>query len=385
MSRPVNGFHKSPLGGAVQTDLLALSDNISQQSKGIAEYLQANRYAAPTFAAGSSEPPATKEYLALRSNLKSSLEDLLRLVDGPTRHIREFFLLGYDLAAFQVALDFDFFNLVPVNGEISLEELAKKAGLDLDRVSRIVRMMAVHRYFQEVRPGYVSHTAGSYALREDEELRCVAHYTLDEMWKAASATSQNLQEYPYKYDSDNTPFKTRHGVPIFKYYAQNPSAAGRFARAMAGAAKNGSTDMLAEGQALLDDDVRDRISFMQHDFLKPNPCRDAGAFLIRQCTHNWCDSDVVTMFRSIVPGLEGSKPGTPFLINDIVMPEPGTWPRHAEHDLRQIDMIMMVAFGAKQRTAAEFAALLKEADSRYEITKVFADGPLGMIEVQLRQ
>ncbi len=45
---------------------------------------------------------------------------------------------------------------------------------------------------------------------------------------------------------------------------------------------------------------------------------------MRQCTHNWADHDVVNMFKSVVPGLEGSAPDTPFLINDIVLPEAGT-------------------------------------------------------------
>lgn len=145
-------------------------------------------------------------------------------------------------------------------------------------------------------------------------------------------------------------------------------------------------NMLVEGQKLLGDDVKDRIQFMQHSFFEPQPVKDAGCFLIRQCAHNWCDKDVVTMFKSIVPGLEASKPGTPFLINDIIMPEPGTIARHSERELRQIDLIMLIAFGAKQRTKAEFETLLKEADPRYVIRSVQGEGaPLGILEVHLVQ
>jgi hypothetical protein len=145
--------------------------------------------------------------------------------------------------------------------------------------------------------------------------------------------------------------------------------------------------MLVEGDKLLvGRNVGDRVSFMQHSFFEPQPLTDVSAFLMRQCTHNWCDRDVVTMFKSIVPGLEGSKQGTPFLINDIIMPEPGTTPRLAERELRQIDMIMLVGFGAKQRTKAEFAGLLNEADPRYKIHSVWGEGkPLGLLEVHLEQ
>ena len=141
--------------------------------------------------------------------------------------------------------------------------------------------------------------------------------------------------------------------------------------------------MLAEGKALLTDEIRDRISFMQHSFFEPQPYMGAAAYLIRQCTHNWCDRDVVTMFKSVVPALEGSAPGTPLLINDIVMPEPGEWDRGEERAVRQIDMIMLVSFGAKQRTKVEFEVLLKEADPRYQLRNVRAMGPLGLLEVYL--
>lgn len=143
--------------------------------------------------------------------------------------------------------------------------------------------------------------------------------------------------------------------------------------------------MLDEGEKLLNDDIRDRISFARHNFFEPQPYRNAAAFLLRQCTHDWCDRDVVIMLRSIVPGLEGSKPNTPLLINDILMPQPGTWPRQAERAVRDLDMLMMVGFGSKERTKDEFEALLKEADSRYEIRNVYAStGPIGLLEVYLK-
>lgn len=54
------------------------------------------------------------------------------------------------------------------------------------------------------------------------------------MLKAAAESTVSLKSTPNESDSIHCPFKTRHGVPIFQYYAQNPDKAGRFARAMAG-------------------------------------------------------------------------------------------------------------------------------------------------------
>ena len=149
--------------------------------------------------------------------------------------------------------------------------------------------------------------------------------------------------------------------------------------------QDSNTAMLAEGKESLSKDLRGRVAFSEHSFFDPQPVKGAAAFLIRQCTHNWADKDVVTIFKAFVPGLENSSPETPLLINDIIIPEPGVWPRHQERIVRQVDMVMLVNCGAKQRTEAEFKALLEEADPRYEIRKVFGNGPLGFLEVYLKQ
>lgn len=143
--------------------------------------------------------------------------------------------------------------------------------------------------------------------------------------------------------------------------------------------------MLAEGRESLPESLSGRVTYLQHSFFEPQPTEDVAAFLIRQCTHNWADKDVVTIFKSFVPGLENSSRDTPLLINDIIIPEPGVWPRHEERIVRQVDMVMLVSFGSKQRTRSEFEMLLKEADPRYEIRNVFDNGPLGLLEVYLKR
>ncbi|KAI1275965.1 S-adenosyl-L-methionine-dependent methyltransferase [Xylaria sp. FL0933] len=395
----------------VAHSLVILAENILEQTKAMSRCFQANNLTMPTFSPRSSQYPATDDFLQLQSSLRTSLEDLQRLVEGPRKYLRSLTTMGYDIAALQIVLDFDFFTLVPPDGDISLVALAEKGGLDLDRTSR-------------KRPGYISHTASSLTLCEDEEMRSTIHYSFDEMLKAAAESSVSLKQHPAESDNTHCPFYTRHGLPIFQYYAKYPDKAARFAKAMAGATRidwhvtelrdcfswselegtgvdvgggsghisiylarlfshlsfvvqDASTKMLAEGQGLLADDVKQRSSFTQHSFFEPQPRREddpAAAYLLRQCTHNWCDRDVVTMFRCLVPGLGSSGPATPLLVNDIVMPEPGeSWPRLLERDLRQTDMIML------------FEALLREADPRYEVRKVHATGPLGLLEIYIRQ
>lgn len=88
-----------------------------------------------------------------------------------------------------------------------------------------------------------------------------------------------------------------------------------------------------------------------------------------------------------MPALECCPTGTPLLINDIVLPEPGRkrvatetgspgeggkagLTKFEEHGLRQLDIAMLVILGAKQRTAREFEQLLKRADERLEVSRL---------------
>ncbi|KAI0382394.1 S-adenosyl-L-methionine-dependent methyltransferase [Hypomontagnella monticulosa] len=413
--------------------ILALAQNILELTQDMTKYLQVNGIAAPTFALDAGDPPNTPEYRKIHASLKTNLEDLSRLIDGPRKWLREFCCSGYDLGALQIALDFEFFTLIPADGGLTLKELAEKAGLDLDRTSRVVRQLMTYKFFHEHTPGFITHSSTSLVMREDENLRSVVHYSLDEMLKAAADSNISLKANPYEADQNHNPFVTRHGVGIFEFYAKDPAKARRFAKAMAGlrqmdyhldyllkdgfdwaglkgtvvdcgggnghisrslakqfpdlnfVVQDSNADMLAEGKEQLTDDIRDRVSYLQHSFFDPQPCKDVSAFLIRQCTHNWADKDVVRIFKGFVPGLEGSSPETPLLINDIIIPEPGVWPAHQERVVRQVDMVMLVNCGAKQRTKAEFDALLKEADPRYEIRKVHDNGPLGLLEVYLKR
>ncbi|KAF2826265.1 O-methyltransferase [Ophiobolus disseminans] len=424
-------YSNGKVSKATDGNLLALADDLVKHTFAVAEYLRSNNYPQPTFAPDSVGRPETPEYVQLRSSLKKTLENLQHLVEGPKVHVRNLCCQGYEIAAIQVALDFNFFTIVPAKGQISLEQLAKQAGVDLDRTSRIIRLLATEFIFHEPSPGYIAHSTTSYLLHVDEEVRATLHYSVDEMLQAASSTADNVKASPLEYDSALTPFTTRHDLPIFDYYGKDTKRSIRFAKAMAGWSKmnlnlnalkdafpwgklNGtvvdvgggsgkvaitlaqnfpnldfvvqdSADMYAAGQELLTDDVRGRVSFMQHSFFEPQPQGDAAAFILRACALNWCDADVVTMFRSLVPGLERSKPDTPLLINDLMGPVPGTLTRDFERGLRQIDLIMLVCFGGKLRTEKEFGALLKRADERFEVRSYTPEGLMGLLEVYLRR
>lgn len=156
--------------------LLTLAGNVLKQTKGIIAYLRANNLPEPTFAVDSTPIPETAEYSALQSSLTDSLEDLQRLVEGPRKFLHSVCALTFELIAFQIALEFDFFTIVVPGKEISIVDLAGKAGLDVDRTRRTVGMLMTHRVFQESRPGWISHSPSSVVLFQDPEIRAAVHY-----------------------------------------------------------------------------------------------------------------------------------------------------------------------------------------------------------------
>lgn len=129
-----------------------------------------------------------------------------------------------------------------------------------------------------------------------------------------------------------------------------------------------SLSMLAQASSNDISDLNGRVAFMQHSFFEPEPIAGAAAYLLRYVTHNWDDQDCIRIFKALVPALEQSAPQTPLLINDIVLPTAGETTLYQERRLRQVDIMMMVVLGAKQRTEADFRGLLKSADSRYRVS-----------------
>jgi hypothetical protein len=76
---------------------------------------------------------------------------------------------------------------------------------------------------------------------------------------------------------------------------------------------------------------------MLHDFLTPQPVR-AAVYYFRSILHNWPDKYCVKILRALIPVLE---PGAKIVINDSIMPGPGTLPWDREARLRGSDLNML--------------------------------------------
>ncbi|KAL8656995.1 MAG: hypothetical protein Q9226_002366 [Calogaya cf. arnoldii] len=425
---------------APQSQLLKLAEDIHNKTYQIVKTLRDRSQSEPNFESDSPiiDPriETLADYEELKNAVNEAANDLLLLINGPKTFLRTFLTTHYELAAYQAAIEFKFFENVPRTGSIHVGKLAQTVGMDEDRTGRFLRLLATQRVFKEVKEDYFAHTAASMALAIDPEVNSAAGMQMDEMFKAASETSNAIRANPSGAHSNDSPFKFRFGLHTFQFYAKNPQKAARFAQAMAGVSQmdrqfselrdgypwskfgsgkivdvgggsghvsiylaqqfpqlsfvvqDESPDMRAQGLPLLaktPTSVQDRVSYQQHNFFHPQPVHDASAFFIRQCVHNWPDNECITILRAFIPALEASAPGTPLIINDTVLPKLNTRTRYEERLLRQLDIAMMVVINAKQRTEKEFRKLVKEADERFEVKKVHAEGSMGLVEIYLRR
>lgn len=81
----------------------------------------------------------------------------------------------------------------------------------------------------------------------------------------------------------------------------------------------------------LPEDLKDRITCMEHDFLTPQPIKGAEIYLFRWILHDWSDKYCVKILQSLIPAL---KKGAKIVINDICIPQPGQLNILADRSLR---------------------------------------------------
>jgi len=224
------------MGSASQSELLRLSQTVLQATSTIVRYLEETNQREPSFSQDSSAIQGNDNFEATRIQLNDAAHDLLRLINGPLAEFRSFFTTQYELAAYQVALDFGIFGKVPLGGRIALSDLARKVGIDEDRCGRVIKHLAAQRVFNEIEPDVFEHSAGSALIAEDANIEALLLVQVDEMFKAASESSTCIRNAPFESDSIHSPFATRHGKPLYSFYADNPAQSARFARSMAGVA-----------------------------------------------------------------------------------------------------------------------------------------------------
>lgn len=90
-------------------------------------------------------------------------------------------------------------------------------------------------------------------------------------------------------------------------------------------------DMISGAMKTMPTEFQTRIEFQAHDFFTEQPVHGADIYLLRNIFHNWSDSHAIRILKSLIPSL---KPGLKLVVNDYVLPEPGTMSLTKERAVR---------------------------------------------------
>ncbi|KAF2852736.1 putative hydroxyindole O-methyltransferase [Plenodomus tracheiphilus IPT5] len=91
-----------------------------------------------------------------------------------------------------------------------------------------------------------------------------------------------------------------------------------------------------------------------HDFFTPQPIQGARAYSLHSILHDWDDEEGIKILENLVPAL---KPGySRVLLNEIVLSE-----QHPTIAATSMDMMMLAHFAVRERTEADWKAMLEKA------------------------
>ena len=92
--------------------------------------------------------------------------------------------------------------------------------------------------------------------------------------------------------------------------------------------------------SIIDSSLKDRISFMVHDFFQEQPVKGAEIYYFRNIFHNWPDTDCISILRAVTPALA---PGAHIIIDDFGLQDPLTLPAFLERQQRYVDIYVCEA------------------------------------------
>lgn len=321
---------------------------------------------------------------------------------------------GRQVALIKVGGDLGIFKSLAESGKpLSSAHLSQPSMADPLLVSRIMRYLVANRLAAEVAPDrYVARKA-TYSLA-DPRIEGPMRFFHAVSNPAFQALPDFLKETGYKNQASTGAFQKGldTDMGLFPWLKQRPDALKDF-QSLMGVPKEGNClDVLPLGESLSSSEsiadqtrpvlvdiggntgqqaakmlakypdlagrvvVQDReetvnsapaakgVEMMAHDFLNPQPVRGAKYYYLRAILHNWDDDKAVRILANIVPAMSAD---SMVLIDEVVIPDAGAhvWPAG-------LDLQMYTLFGASERTASQWDALLKRAGLRPVAVKRYA-------------
>jgi C-methyltransferase len=297
-------------------------------------------------------------------------------------------------------------------GPLTIDELAAKVGADADALRRLLRALISRGIFCHRDDGRYCLNWLADTLRSDApvSMACAARFygsrEQRERW--------TLMEDAIR--SGNSVVPAMHGKGSFDYFAEQPELAELFNQTMTSISELTTGAVVAgydfsahrtivdvgggQGQLLAAivaatpsshgvlydlpwvvagapnvlraNDVSDRVCIAEGSFFESVPS-GGDAYILKNIIHDWPDEKAVQILRNV---RSAARPGATVLLIELVIPEhdrdfPGKW----------ADLEMLLNLGARERTAAEYRALLGQVGFR--MTRVVQTAsPLSVVEAR---
>jgi C-methyltransferase len=298
------------------------------------------------------------------------------------------------------------------DGPLAIEELAGRVGADPDALNRLLRALISRGVFRRRRDGRYELNSLADTLRSDAPVSM--------SWAARFYGSQEQRErWTLLVDAVRTGtavVPALRGKESFDYFADQPELADLFNRTMTSISQltdasvvagydfsayptivdvgGGQGPLLAAiltaapaSRGVLYDlphvvagapsmlrkhNVADRVCIAEGTFFDRVP-RGGDAYVLKNIMHDWPDQKAVQILRNV---RAAAGPGATVLLIELVIPDhdrdfPGKW----------ADLEMLLNLAARERTAAEYRELLRQAGLR--MTRVVRTAsPLSVVEAR---
>ena len=279
------------------------------------------------------------------------------------------------------------------DGPLDVADLAGRCGAHAPTLGRLLRTTASTGLMRTVAPGTYGLTEEGRALLDGAELLRLRWSAGREQWNAIGELTETAR-------TGKAPFTERHGS-VYDYLVTRPAESAVFDALMVSlfsdaAARVAAADVFPgtgmvvdvgggrgtflaailrarpglrgavlelkravdEARAYLaEQGVAERAEVVAGDFFAAVP-PGAEVYLLAHVLHNWSDEESVEILRVVRGAMaEGSR----LLVSEIVLPGDDR-----PHFGKELDIRMLAMFEGKERTEAEFAALLARAGFRLD-------------------
>jgi hypothetical protein len=290
-------------------------------------------------------------------------------------------------------------------GPLDAEAIAGAVGARVSPLRRVLRALVAAGVFCELDDGRFAINDAAEALRGG---------TRDIVINFGEEMYRSFGELLHTVRTGETAFDRVYGAPLFEYYAANPeteaSAAARMlARTLPAAREFAASDVLRDARIVVDvgggtgtlvaevlrqrpeiagvllerpgmlalaetylaeQGVADRCELVEGDFFASVPA-GGDVYVLKSVLHDWDDERCIAILRTCRAAMADA---ARLVIVELILAEQMT-PSPPMLSAALLDLIMLAYAGGRERTEAEFTALLDQAGLRLAGTTALKAGP----------